>query len=273
MKYHISFTLIITLLLLSACSGYNKTLKSDNYEAKFDMANELYDQGSELRSIALYEQIYQRMPKTGEGEVSYFRIGKAYYIGGDYYMAGYYLGQFSQRFASSPKAEDALFLSAMCSVSNSTESSLDQDETELAINDLQQFIYRFPNSTLIDWCNSIIDRLRFKLELKEFNAVKIYSKTSGYRAAVSAALTFMDDFPMSGFKEEISFILVKNSYLLSKNSVENKKKQRIAETIERYNTFVAEFPESKFHNVLSNFYSQMEDLKAEIEEAENEKYK
>jgi len=33
-----------------------------------------------VRSIALYEQIYQKMPKTGEGELAYFRIGKAYYI-------------------------------------------------------------------------------------------------------------------------------------------------------------------------------------------------
>ena len=266
MKQHIYYTLFLFILVISACSGYNKTLKSDNYEAKFEMANQLYDDGNEVRSIALYEQIYQRMPKTGEGEVAYFRIGKAYYIGGDYYMAGYYLGQFSQRFASSPKAEDALFLSAMCSVANSPESSLDQNETEVAINDLQQFIYRFPNSNLIDSCNRIIDRLRFKLELKEFNAVKMYSKTSGYRAAVSSALTFMEDYPMSGFKEEVSFILVKNSYLLSKNSVLKKKMKRIGETIERYNTFVAEFPESKYLNMLSNYYRQLEDLKAEVEE-------
>ena len=272
MKYHIFFTLFTAILLIYGCSGYNKTLKSDNYEAKFEMANKLYDEDKEVRSIALYEQIYQRMPKTGEGEVSYFRIGKAYYIGGDYYMAGYYLGQFAQRFASSPKAEDALFLSAMCSVANSPESSLDQNETDLAINDLQQFIYRFPNSRLIDSCNRIMDRLRFKLELKEFNAVKVYSRTSGYRAAVSSALTFMEDYPMSVFKEEVSFILVTNSYLLSKNSVAKKKRQRIAETFERYNTFVAEFPESKYLNLLSNYYSQLEDLKAEIEKGENEKY-
>ena len=42
--------------------------------------------------------------------------------------------------------------------------------------------------------------------------------------------------------------------------------QRIAETIERYNTFVAEFPESKYLNMLSNYYRQLEDLKAEIKE-------
>src|SRR5690606_11888444 len=128
---------------------------------------------------------------------------------------------------ASPKAEEALFLSAMCSVQNSPQHSLDQNETELAINDLQQFVNRFPSSNLVDSCNTIMDRLRFKLEKKEFEAVKLYSKTENYRAAVSSAMTFMEDFPMSEFKEEAGFLLIKNSYLLSKNSVDSKKKERI----------------------------------------------
>jgi outer membrane protein assembly factor BamD len=252
------FAFIIAATTIVSCTGYNKVLKSDDYPAKFEMANQLYDDGQELRSITLYEQVYQRMPKTGEGELAYFRIGKAYYLGSDYYMAGYYLGQFSQRFASSPKAEEALFLSAMCSVQNSPEFSLDQNETDLAINDLQQFIDRFPASTLVDSCNSIIDGLRFKLEKKEFNSVKLYSKTENYRAAASAAVTFLSDYPMSQFNEEVSYLLVRNSYLLSKNSVESKKMERIDQTIERYRTFVASFPDSKYISAATSYYEEME---------------
>lgn len=249
---------MLIVATFTSCSGFNKVLKSDDYAAKFNMANDLYDKGEEVRSIGLYEQVYQRMPKTGEGELSYFRIGKAYYLGKDYYMAGYYLGQFSQRFAASPKAEEALFLSAMCSVQNSPEFSLDQNETDLAINDLQQFIDRFPTSTLVDSCNGIIDGLRFKLEKKEFNSVKLYSKTMNYRAATSASLTFLSDFPMSEFNEEVSYLLVKNSYLLSKNSIESKKKERIDQTIERYRTFVASYPESKYVSSLTSYYEDIE---------------
>ncbi|MCH2230472.1 MAG: outer membrane protein assembly factor BamD [Crocinitomicaceae bacterium] len=258
MKNIIFFTLMLIVATFTSCSGFNKVLKSDDYAAKFNMANDLYDKGEEVRSIGLYEQVYQRMPKTGEGELSYFRIGKAYYLGKDYYMAGYYLGQFSQRFAASPKAEEALFLSAMCSVQNSPEFSLDQNETDLAINDLQQFIDRFPTSTLVDSCNGIIDGLRFKLEKKEFNSVKLYSKTMNYRAATSASLTFLSDFPMSEFNEEVSYLLVKNSYLLSKNSIESKKKERIDQTIERYRTFVASYPESKYVSSLTSYYEDIE---------------
>ena len=252
------FTLIILATTIVGCTGFNKVLKSDDYAAKFEMANGLFDKGEEVRSIALYEQVYQRMPKTGEGELSYFRIGKAYYLGKDYYMAGYYLGQFSQRFSASPKAEEALFLSAMCSVQNSPEFSLDQNETDLAINDLQQFIDRFPASTLVDSCNGIIDGLRFKLEKKEYNSVKLYAKTMNYRAATSASLTFLADYPMSDYNEEISYLLVKNSYLLSKNSVESKKMERIDQTIERYRTFVASYPESKYVTSLTAYYEDIE---------------
>lgn len=268
MKNYFILTALFTIILLSSCSSYTKVLKSDDYAAKFDMANEMYDGGSEVKSIALYEQVYQRLPKTPEGEVSYFRIGKAYYIGGDTYMAGYYLGMFSKRFSTSPKAEEAMFLSALCGVAESPTSSLDQDPTKLAIGDFQEFIDRFPNSNLVDSSNHIIDRLRFKIEKKEYESVKLYAKTEKYRAAVSASLTFMDDYPMSQFKEEVYFVLVENSYYLSKNSIESKKLERIDNTIERYRTFVSEFPESKYRNIASRYNDQtVKDKQIFIEES------
>tara|TARA_R110002072_G_scaffold301400_1_gene481023 strand:- start:22164 stop:22976 length:813 start_codon:yes stop_codon:yes gene_type:complete len=265
-KYSIAFTLLV-VLLVSSCSSYNRVLKADDYGAKFDLANELYDNDDEVKAVALYEQVYQRMPKSPEGEVSYFRIGKGYYVGGDTYMAGYYLGMFAKRFPTSPKAEEALFLSALCGVAESPTSSLDQDATELAIGDLQQFVDRFPNSALVDSSNQIIDRLRFKLEQKEYDAVKLYAKTENYRAAVSSSITFMDDFTRTKFREEVFFILVENSYHLSKNSVSSKKMERIDDTIERYRTFVIEFPDSKYRNLAKRYFEQtVKDKEIFIEE-------
>jgi outer membrane protein assembly factor BamD len=260
-KFTYIFTGIFAVILATSCSDYNRVLKSDDYGEKFEMANYLYDSvgtsGSKVRSISLYEQIYQRSPKTGEGELAYFRIGKAYYVSGDYYMAGYYLGQFPQRFPFSPKAEESTFLSAMCSVNNSPDWSLDQLETDVAINNLQQFVNQYTNSTLIDSCNNIIDGLRFKLETKSYESVRLYSKTENYRAAESSALTFLEDYPMSEFKEEVHYLLVLNSYYLAKNSVEQKKKERIEQTIERYSTFVAAFPDSKYVRTLAAYDDAM----------------
>jgi outer membrane protein assembly factor BamD len=229
---------------LNSCSGFNRATKGDDYQVKFEMANSLYDKGQFLRSVTLYEQVYQKMPKTGEGELAYYRIAKAYYEEKDYVMAGYYFGSYTQRYPYSSKAEEALFLSAMCSVYNSPSASLDQNDTELAISNLQQFIDTYPQSPLLDSCNHVMDDLRVKLETKDYEAVKLYSRTQNYRAAVTTALTFLTDYPRSRYKEEISFLLLENSYFLTLNSIDSKKIERVEQTIERYRNFVSDFPES-----------------------------
>ena len=260
--------LVFSAILFTGCSDYNKVLKSDDHARKFAMANELYengDQGSNYeRSVNLYQQVYQRSPNSGEGEVSYFRVGKAFYLSGDYYSASYYLGVFVQRFPGSVKVEEATFLSAMCSVNDSPHWSLDQEFTEVAINDLQIFIDRFPNSSLVDSCNNMIDRLRFKIETKTYEGVKLYSKTLNYRASVASARAFMEDYPLSMFKEEVHYLLVKNSYELATFSIDNKKLDRIKETIERYSTFVAAFPDSKYLKELAGYDDKMREERDRI---------
>ena len=281
--YLFFIALIAASMVLLSCSEFNQVVKSDDYAKKLEVANEYYEKGMKpkmkkfrnepklksngefrlntnylLHSVTLYEQIYQRMPKSGEGELAYFRIGKAYYHAEDYYMAGYYLGSFTQRFPVSVKCQEALFTSAMCSVNNSPEFSLDQQDTELAINDLQQFINRYPDSELVDSCNKIMDRLRFKLERKDFEGVKQYAKTEDYRAAVASSLSFLETHPRSTFKEEAWFILVKNSSLLAKNSIDTKKRERVEEAIERCHTFAAEFPTSDYREAVLDLQRELE---------------
>ena len=102
-----------------------------------------------------------------------------------------------------------------------------------------------------------MDKLRFKIEGKNYDAVKLYSKTENYRAAVTTALTFMEDYPRSIYKEEVFYILLKNSRFLAINSIENKKRDRIEETIERYRTFVNEFPNSKYKSEVNDISDEM----------------
>lgn len=248
------------LLVLTACSNYNQVLKSDDYEQKFAMANALYDKAQYSRCIALYEQVYQRMPKAAQGEVAYYRLGKAYFEEEDWYMASYYLSNFSSRFPFSPKCEETTFMSAMCAVQNSPEPSLDQNETELALNELQLFVSKFPGSSLVDTCNHVMDKLRFKLETKDVLNVRLYAKTQNYRAATVSAASFLENYPTSSYREEISAILLRNSYLLAVNSVSTKLAERIALTKERYANFLAEFPESRYLREFDNYLGKLDAL-------------
>lgn len=259
MKALVAFSL---LLILAGCSSYNEALKSDDYAAKFTMANELYDKGSYARCVALFEQVYQRMPKSNEGEVAYYRLGKAYYAEEDWYMASYYLSAFATRFPFSPKCEETNFLAALCAVQNSPEPSLDQNETELALNDLQIFVTRYPESEKIDTCNQIMDKLRFKLQTKDVLNVRLYQKTENYRAATVSAEAFLENYPVSTYREEVAAILLRNSYLLTVNSTETKLAERITKTRERYYSFLAEFPDSMYLREFDDYLGKLSALES-----------
>ena len=69
---------------------------------------------------------------------------------------------------------------------NSPNWSLDQTETLIAINNVQDFVDKYPNSILIDSCNRVIDNLRYKLELKDY-------QTNTAQKRIDHNLTFKDN--------------------------------------------------------------------------------
>lgn len=228
------FSLLLALVVLSSCSDYQKIIKGDNYEEKFQEANRQYEKSNYSRAIALYEQIYQRFPRTDQGQVAYFRMAKSYFAEKDYILAGYYFNQFYLRFPLSDNAEDALFHTAICSVKESPSHTLDQEATELALNDLQTFIQRYPESEFVDSCNRTMDRLRFKIETKKYNAVKLYDKMDDYRASVASAKSFIDEYPRSTYLKEVALMQFDNAYRLAMNSILSMKKERIEDALETY---------------------------------------
>lgn len=256
MKKIVQLTLIFFLVL--ACSDYAKIVKGADYSQKFVTANSLYDQKEFDRAIVLYEQIYQHAPKSGEGELSYFRMAEAYYEIEDYYMAQYYYSSYMQRFPFSNKSEEVLFMIAMCSVKNSPEHTLDQTETELAISNVQQFVDRYPGSYLVDSCNFIIDQLRFKLERKEYEAVELYDRTENFKAAVAAGELFMEHYSRSTYLEGVHYMVVKNSYFMTINSIESKKRERSAQTTERFRNFALRYASSSYLKELAAYIELLE---------------
>ena len=259
MRKHLSFTLIIfTVALFIGCSEYSKVLKNGDNEAKKEFAIKSYDEGKYIQAITLLEEIIPFYKLTIEGEDLYFMYCMANYQLEDYYLSGYYFRRFVRQYPNSPKVEEALFLSALCSVHNSPEYHLDQTETLNALDQMQIFVDLYPNSTRIDTCNIIMDNLRGKLELKKYNNAMLYYNTGHYGAAVVALNSTLEEYPNTPHKEDILYYLVKSHYKLAINSVQYKKEERLNDTIKSINKFVATFPESKRINEIESIRKNTE---------------
>ena len=247
MRYLVFFLLVNVSL---SCTEYAKIVKGDDYQLKYSTANSLYDKQSYSKAIVLFEQIYQHSPRSGEGELAFYRLAKCYFELEDYYMAEYYFQSYLNKFPYSENKEQVSFNKVLCSVRNSPNYSLDQSETNIAINNIQEFVNRFPQSNFIDTCNILIDNLRFKLEKKDFEEVSLYDKTEKFNAAVTAAEIFSSKYPKSRYAEEVYYLMTKNSFYLAINSVESKKNERTEQSNERFLNFAKKFPNSKYFSEL-----------------------
>lgn len=240
------FTGLLILLLslwLGACQ-FNRILKSSDYELKFTKALEYYNKGNFTSAQTLLEELIPVFKGTPRAEEVYYYYAYTHYYIGDYSLAGYHFRTFARAFPHSKHAEECAFRNAYCYYMSSPRYSLDQSDTKNAIQEMQNFVNEYPESPRVDTCNTLIDRLRSKLERKDYEAAKAYYFREDWKAAIPAFENFIKDFPESGRVEEVRFLIIKSYYLLAKNSVESKKPERIEKCVENYLKFVDLHPQS-----------------------------
>lgn len=233
---------------LSGCSEFNRALKapgdSTGMAMKMRVARKYYDKRSYDRAIPLLEELIMLKRGTAESEEVSYLHAKAHYLMKDYTMAAYYLENHVRTFPMGRYAEECAFLDAVCYQRNSPNYELDQTDTRKAIDQFQLFLVRYPNTALRDSCNSIIDELRAKLEVKSYHAAEQYFHMRQYQAASVAFKEFMRLYPNSDYREDAMLRILRADHSLAMNSVEAKRAERINEALRSYRNFADAYPAS-----------------------------
>jgi len=231
-------------LLATSCGKYQRLLKSNDYEEMYQMALVYYNQGDYYRAIQLFDRVIPFYRGTERAEIIAYHYAYAHYKQKDYILASFYFKRFVSTFPRSKHVEEFTFLSAYCKYLDSPTHSLDQTNTKDAIQELQLFINKFPNSERVSEANQLIDDLRSKLELKEMEIARLYYRMENYNAAITTFRNLLKDFPDTDFREEIMFTILKAQYDFANRSIEARKEERYKQTLEAYDNFVAQFPSS-----------------------------
>jgi outer membrane protein assembly factor BamD len=263
-------TLFIPLLILIiACNKFDKLVKSSDYDLKFVKAKEYFDRKNYLNAMTLLDELIPVYKGTDRAEEVYYLYAFCNYNMGDYGLAAFHFKMYTRNFPKNKRAEECAFLNAICYYKNSPKYSLDQEDTKTAIQELQEFANVYPESTRIDSCNKLMDELRTKLERKSYEITKQYYFIEDWKASITESKNFMVNYPNSPKAEEISFINLKSSYLLSKNSIEKKKEERLNNTIESYLKFIDLYPQSKYLGEADDIYTICKKLKDELNAQKN----
>lgn len=262
----------IVLALLSAgvfssCGEYNKVLKSTDYEYKYEAAKSYFAKGQNSKAATILEELIPIMKGTAYGEESLYMLAMTYFNQGDYVTASHYFNTYYTTYPRGTYTELARYNSGKALYLDTPEPKLDQSSTYKAIQELQMFMEYFPRSERRDLAQNMIFELQDKLVEKEYLSAKLYydlgsytgntvysSTGNNYLAAIVTAQNILKDYPYTKLREELSILILRAKYDMAKESVIEKKEERMLETVDEYYAFKNEFPESKYMKEVENIY-------------------
>ncbi|ACU06545.1 lipoprotein protein, putative [Flavobacteriaceae bacterium 3519-10] len=219
---------LLAFFALSACNRQQDlAMKSADKDYILKVANENFENKKWTDALALYERLSNLVAGTDDAPNVVYNSAYANYYDKNYKLAGHQFKNFSVTFPQDPRAEDAAYMSALCFYEGSMDYNLDQTSTELAINELQNFLNNYPNSEKSKNINELIDELTYKLEFKAYENARQYFKMADYKAANVAFENVLYDFPSTKLSPKINEYILRSKYELAVNSVYDLKKDRI----------------------------------------------
>lgn len=233
------------LIVLASCSDFQKALKSEDTATKFQLGTTLFEEGKWNKANRLFAQIVPEYRGKPQAEKLMYMYGMTYYNMEDYYLAAYQLDRFESSYPSSEKVEEAGFLAAKSAYMISPIYSKDQKETIEAIEKLQLFINKYPNSEYLSQANTMVKELDLKLERKAFEIAKQYNIISDFEASIKSCENFILEFPGSTYREDVFFVRSDAAYKLAINSVEYKKEERIYEALNYIQAYKKSYPDAE----------------------------
>lgn len=248
--------------VLVSCSDYQKMLKNADFEEKWVKANEYYEKGQYARVIELLEELQAVHKGTERSDRTLFLLADSYFKSKDYYSAENYFDSYYRTFPKGTYAEEARFLYGKAAFLNSDDPRLTQEETYKALNVLSVFLDYYPESARVNEVNAMLEELTEKLVYKQLLNSRLYFNLgnylgdNNYQSCIVTASNALLDYPVSKYREELAFLILKSRYVLATQSVDALLLDRYRAAIDEYYSFVNEFPDSKFKKEADNMLKE-----------------
>ena len=234
---------------MCSCGEYQRVLKSDDYNYKFDYAKRAYEHGKYVQASTILKDCITVFKGSDKGEESLYLLAMSNYENKDYVSSGAYFKTYYSRYPRGKYAEASRFFSGYGYYLDSPEPQLDQTMTIKAIEELQAFLDYFPRSEKVSIAQNAIFELQDKLTLKQLQNAQLYYNLgnymgNNYESAVIVARNAIKDYPYSKYKEELEMLILKARYQEAANSIEEKKAERFRDVVDEYYSFINNYPDT-----------------------------
>jgi outer membrane protein assembly factor BamD len=260
MKKYLFFLLLVVLTLVS-CGEYQKLLKSDDAELKYNKAVEYFDKGDFMRASSLFDAVASYYKGTDRSETVLNYMAKSYMGQKDYFSASEYYKTYVKTYPKGKYAVESKYMIGYCYYLDSPDARLDQTATYNAIAAIQEFLDIYPESERVQEANKLLEELNNKLAYKAYLNSKLYYNLgnylgNNYEAAVISAQNALRKFPTTIYREELAMLILNSKYDQAVQSVPEKRIERYRNTMDEYYNFINEFPEGKLRKQADKIFNE-----------------
>lgn len=254
-KLLIGSGIAVCLLSSVSCSKFRRIQRSEDWRIKYDAGLNYYNKKDYYHTAILFEEIVPVVRGLPEGEKVEFYLAYCQYYEKTYLLASSQFKTFFETYGRSTLAQEACFMYAYSLYVAAPSANLDQKSSIEAMDAMQNFLNRFPDSQFRDKAVDVINTSQQKLEKKGYDNARQYLKIRSYKAAVIAFDNFKKNFPDSKYLEELAYLKVVAEYKLAVQSLQKLQLERYSSVVNFYQELVDNFPGSNYLKEAEKMYS------------------
>ena len=252
----IAVSALLLLFVTSCKSQYTLVLEGNDIDAKYKMAQELFEAKKYNKAAEMYESLTPLTSGLPQDDTVQFYWGLSNYRYGDYLTAESNLQQFITTYPLSPFYNQARYLRMDCLYKDTYRYELDQKPTYLALTAMNEFLIDSPDSEYAGSVRSMIDDLNQRLELKAYKSAYLYYHMEDYIAAHAALKSVLRENADNRYREEILYYTALSAYKYAEKSIPSKQRERYLTFVDDYFNIVSEYPECKWRKELDGLYDK-----------------
>lgn len=249
--------------MLTSCGEFSKVQRSTDNEYKYKMAKEYFAKEKWLNCATVGHSLLQPFRGTEKGEEVLYMVCKSYVNNEDYSVARTYIKSYIKSYPRGKYIEEERFDLAYCYYKESPNVKLDQEPTQAAIEELEDFISKYPGTEKGDLAKEMLIEMKEKLAEQQLNNVKLYYDLGDYRgnnylSAIITARNAKKKFPESRYGEDFSYYILKSYYNQADESVESKQYDRYVDAKDECYSFLKEYPSTKYLKEVESIQQKIE---------------
>ena len=235
-----SCILFLAFLALTACSEYQKVLKSKDVDYKYDMALQYFSDKEYVKAQTLLDDVAAYYKGTERSQDVTIYLARSYMGQKDYTSAADYYQAYIRNYPKGKYAAEAAFQTGHCYFLDAPDPRLDQDYMEA-----------YPDNAYVPQALEEQNKLYDRLAYKELLNAQLYYKLgmylgNNYLSCEITARNALKDYPSNSYQEEFAWLIFASKYQQVIHSVSSKLQERLQDAEDEYYSFTTEYPKSKY---------------------------